>query len=114
MRLWVFGILVPVNAAAIFFVAAPQGVWVAALAIGGMLPNLGVMIVERGFSRTMAWSHLLMWPPLLGLIAWLLAQPDVAGGYRLFLQVLLVVDVVSVIFDMHDARRWLRGDRGLA
>ena len=109
-----FGFLVPVNAAAIFFVAAPLGVWVAVLAIGGLLPNLGVMIVERGFSRTMAWTHLVMWPPLVAMIVWLLAQPDVAGGYRLFLLLLLVVDVVSLIFDMNDARRWVKGDKGLA
>jgi len=110
----VFGILVPVNAAAIFFVAAPLGVWVAVLAIGGLLPNLGVMIVERGFSRTMALAHLVMWPPLVTLIVWALAQDGLGGGYRLFLLLLLVVDVVSLIFDVHDARRWLRGDKGLA
>ena len=114
MQIWVFGILVPVNAAAIFFVFAPLGGWIALLAIGGMVPNLIVMALERGFSRTMALPHLVFWPPLVALILWLLGQGHVTGGYRAYLIVLLVADVISLIFDVNDVRRWVRGDKGLA
>lgn len=48
VQIWVFGILVPVNSAAIFFVFQPSGLWVALLAIGAMLPNIPIMLYERG------------------------------------------------------------------
>ncbi|HIP24179.1 MAG TPA: hypothetical protein EYG79_11390, partial [Rhodobacteraceae bacterium] len=61
VQIWVFGILVPVNSAAIFFVFQPSGLWVALLAIGAMLPNIPIMLYERGLSKMMAWPHLLPW-----------------------------------------------------
>ena len=41
---WVALILVPVNLAALLFLSAPQGTLVALLAVGGMAPNLLIMM----------------------------------------------------------------------
>ena len=113
VQLWVALILVPVNAASLAFVAQPGGAWLAAMAVGAMLCNGVLMLVERGFSRAMALPHVLIWTPMLGLVLWLLAQ-DIPAGYRAYLLILMAVDVISLILDVIDTRRWLSGDREVA
>jgi len=113
VQLWVAVILVPVNAAALGCLAQPCGACVAAMAVGAMLCNGVLMLVERGFSRAMALPHVLIWTPMLGLVVWLLAQ-DIPAGYRAYLLILLAVDAVSLGFDVIDTRRWLSGDRQIA
>jgi len=115
VQIWVALILVPVNMAAIFFVGAPAGWIVAALAVGGMMPNLALMLAQRGWSKAMALSHIVLWTPLVVIIAiWLLPDAIVQGGYRSFLWVLLVVNLISLAFDFVDSVKWWRGDRDIA
>ena len=115
VQVWVFAILVPVNSAAIFFLTQPLGWWVGVLAIGGMLPNLVMLGAMRGFSKGMALSHVVAWGPLVALvIPGLLALPDLAPAYRVFLWILLAVDLVSLGFDVVDTVKWFRGDRAVA
>ena len=113
VQLWVALILVPVNAASLFFVTQPAGAWLALMAVGAMLCNGVLMLVERGFSKVMALPHVLIWTPMLGLILWLLNQ-DIAESYRSYLIVLLAVDVISLTLDFIDTRKWLSGDRKIA
>ncbi|HAW47831.1 MAG TPA: hypothetical protein DCX34_11440 [Roseovarius sp.] len=113
VQLWVAVILVPINAASLTFVAHPSGVWVAAMAVGAMLLNGAIMLAEGGFSKLMALPHVAIWTPMLGLVAWLLAQ-DIAPAYRGYLLILLVIDTVSLVFDALDTRKWLSGDREVA
>mgnify|MGYP003571119267 FL=1 len=113
VQLWVAVILVPINAASLTFVAHPSGVWVAAMAVGAMLLNGAIMLAEGGFSKLMALPHVAIWTPMLGLVAWLLAQ-DIAPAYRGYLLILLVIDTVSLVFDVLDTRKWLSGDREVA
>ncbi len=113
VQAWVALILVPVNLASLLFLAEPQGTMVAALAVGGMAPNLLIMMRDHGFSRAMALPHLMFWIPLVGLIAIMLTgAPALPAGYRQFLLLLLVVDLISLAFDVADAWRWWNGDRG--
>ncbi len=112
VQIWVAGILVPVNMAALAGPGTPQGLWVAALAIGGMLPNVAIMLYERGLSKMMAFPHLLPWSAL---VLWLLlAMPDGGAVFRAYLWVLLAVDGLSLAFDYSDALKWIRGDRSIA
>ena len=113
VQLWVAVILMPINAASLTFVAHPSGVWVAAMAVGAMLLNGAIMLAEGGFSKLMALPHVAIWTPMLGLVAWLLAQ-DIAPAYRGYLLILLVIDTVSLVFDALDTRKWLSGDREVA
>ena len=115
VQIWVALILVPVNLMALCYVDEPQGAWVAALAVAGMAPNLVIMMRDHGFSRAMALSHLLFWIPLVILLTGLLTGgAELAGSYRQYLILLLVVDLVSLGFDCRDAWRWWNGDRGAA
>ncbi len=114
VQIWVGLILAPVNMAALFYVGAPGGWLVAALAIGGMLPNLVLMAVERGLSKAMALSHLVLWIPLVFVILNLRGAEGVAGGFASYLLLLLVVDLISLGFDIPDSIKWFRGDRDVA
>jgi len=112
VQIWVFGILVPVNSAALFFMFQPSGLWVAVLAIGAMLPNIPIMLYERGLSKMMAWPHLIPWSIL---VLWLLiAMPHGSTAYTSFLWLLLLIDAISLAFDIPDAIKWLKGDRAIA
>lgn len=114
VQVWVFGILVPVNIAAIFFIGHPGGIMVALLAIGGMTPNAFFLWIERGFSKVMALSHVVLWVPLVFLIVDLMRAGAVQGGFMTYLWILLAVDLFSLLFDFVDSLKWLRGDRDIA
>jgi len=116
VQIWVALILVPVNMAPLLFLGAPYAIWVTVLSVGGMMPNLPIMLADRGLSKRMALPHLVIWTPLVVLLVWLLSGP-VAGvddGYRAILVLLLVVDLISLGFDYPDALKWWRGDRAIA
>lgn len=114
VQLWVALVLVPVNAASLVFLGAPMGAWVAVMAVGAMLLNGMIMLVERGFSKMMALPHVLIWTPLVVLILWLLAKGDIAPGYARYLMVLLAVDLFSLALDYADTVKWLKGERHIA
>ena len=112
VQVWVFVVLMPVNLAALLVVGQPWGVVVAALAVGALVVNAAVMVRDRGFSLAMALPHVVLWIPLLAVIGYLLlAGDDVGGGYAAYLVLLLVVDAISLYFDVPDSRAWLKGER---
>jgi len=112
VQIWVVGILVPVNSTALFFIFQPSGIWVAILAIGAMLPNIPIILYERGLSKMMALPHLIPWSIL---VLWLLiAMPQGSVAYGVFLWILLVVNAISLAFDIPDALKWREGDRRVA
>jgi hypothetical protein len=59
----------------------------------------------------MALSHLVLWIPLLVIIA-----PKMGGGsgFAIYLSVLFAVDAISICFDLKDSWQWFKGDRGVA
>jgi len=114
VQIWVGLILVPINMASILYIFKPAGLLIAALAIGGMTPNLFIMIKERGLSKAMALPHLLIWTPLVVILLLNLDSPWVQGGYQTYIWLLLVVDLLSLAFDYPDAWKWWKGDRAIA
>lgn len=109
VQVWVAAILMPVNMISLFFLHEPMGIWIAVLAVGAMLPNLAIMLHERGFSRTMAVPHVGPW---LVLVGWLIfARPPAAGLYGAYLWVLLAIDGISLLFDIPESAAWFRERR---
>ena len=80
VQVWVFVVLMPVNLAALLVVGQPWGGVVAGLAVGALAVNGVVMVRDRGFSLAMALPHVVLWIPLLGVIAYLLLGHDDVGG----------------------------------
>lgn len=117
VRLWMVLWLVPVNLVSLGFwgqVDPVSGITVALLANLGMAFNLPIMMHDRGIGKAMALPHLLFWTPLVILIAVGLASDGGTSGYRSYLAVLIVTNLVSLAFDYKDAWAWWRGDRGIA
>ena len=108
---WVMVVLLPVNFAPLAFLDQP-GAWrVAALALGGIAPNIVIMFVKRGFPSSMAIPHLIFWLPLIAVLGWLINQGQGTDAWLTALWLLLVVDVISLGFDARDFRHWLRRNR---
>ena len=105
VRLWISAWLVPVNVATLFFIGERNGVAICLLAILGMAFNMPIMIKARGMTDLMALPHLILWTPLVLLVG-LTLFADISTGYRLFLIVLLVTDVISLAFDVRDFQSW--------
>lgn len=115
VQIWVAGILVPVNMAALAFLDRFEGQLAAVLGIGAMLANTGIMLVQRGFSKAMALPHILPWSALvLWIPGVLLAADGPDGALRSYLQLLLVINAISLVFDYPDTVKWFRGDRDIA
>lgn len=114
VQIWAAGILVPVNLASILFWPSPYGLLITLLAIGGMTPNLLIMVWERGLSKMMALPHLLIWLPLVMFLIFILTTHQISGDFRTYATVLLVVDLISLAFDIPAMVKWTRGDRAVA
>lgn len=110
VRIWVL-ILAAVNMATLIFLDQPMGVLIAALALGGMVISTIITIAHRGFSKLVSGGHVITWTPLVLLL--ILAFPDGTATYQTFLGVLLVVNSISLVFDINDLRLWFR-DRARA
>jgi len=111
VQIWVGMILVPVNMATIVLITEPGSYLIPVLAIGGMMPNAVLMFVERGFSKAIALSHVVLWTPLLILLAMDISAGSVFADY---LMVLFAVDLISICFDVKDSKDWFKGDRKIA
>jgi len=112
VQIWVALILVPVNMAPLFFINQPSGWLIAILAIIGIAPNTAIIIIEKGFSKLMAFPHLLPWSILIVIL--IFARPEGSEGYQIILWVLLIINSISLIFDFPDAYKWWKGDRKIA
>jgi len=109
VQVWVGLLLVPINMIAILFVDQPSGVWIAILAIGAMTLNMPVMLYDRGFSKLMAFPHLIPWTVL---VLWIVfARPVGSPAYDTYLWILLITNTISLGFDIPDAVNWWKGDR---
>lgn len=115
VQLWMSCWLVPMNLLPLaFWGQAANSNWIALLAIGGLLPNLPILLRERGFGKLMALSHLVFWTPLVFLIALTLLEGAADGWCQIMLIVLFVTNTVSLIFDLQDWIAWCRGERDVA
>ena len=112
VQIWMVFILIPTNMASLFFINEPLGGWVAFLANIGMALNLPIIIKERGMSKLMSFPHLVPWTAVVIMIPIIFS--DTTGTYSLYLQILFVVNVISLVFDYPDAWKWIKGDREIA
>jgi len=109
VKFWMMFILGPVNAASLLFLNEPSGGLIATLVLSGVALSVAPVFFIRGFSKALAPGHLVPWTILIGLIVF--ARPEGSAAYRTYLNVLLVVNGFSLVFDYVDTYRWLKGDR---
>ena len=73
--------------------------------------NLVPVVVNRGFSRVLAIPHLLFWLPLELILLTRILLADMGSAEWSLTMVVLVINGISLCFDVVDARRWWRGER---
>ncbi|MBH0059009.1 hypothetical protein I6F65_18875 [Pseudoalteromonas sp. SWXJZ94C] len=112
VKIWVGLWLAPINMLTLYFINNTSGLLITCLAYAGLLPNLFVMIYNRGFSRLMALPHLLPWTIMLGVIYSALPLSD--GIYSAFLWALFITNFVSLVFDYPDTYKWFKGQKEVA
>jgi len=116
VRLWIAGWLVPVNAASIFFIGTPIGLWTAISAGLVGVSNTWLALRLGGLSRALAFPHLVVWIPLCISIAARLTGPDGGSIGRteyIYGVVVLTTNIISIGFDLVDAYRWIAGERSV-
>ena len=115
VQVWVGLILVPVNVAPFFFLDTWSGKAAAAATIFVVLTNLPIMLWYAGMNAAMAIPHLIAWIPLeIALVLRLSGNAgtgEPAGPETALAWTLLIINGVSLAFDIPDTWRWLRGDR---
>ena len=110
-RIWV-GLLVVENfLAPIFFITIPEGQVVLGTGMAAVVIQL-VIFSRLGFVRLLGLSH----APWIWLVFWLWGRLEAAGlegalGY--WMGALIVVNSLSLVIDVVDLLRYLRGERAL-
>lgn len=113
VKLWMALILMPANFAALYFFREPNGIMIASLAVLGMAFNLVPILIQRGLGKAMSIPHLIFWFPLIIFIVFT-ALPVAGGPYQIYLIVLLLINTISLVFDVVDTVKWIKGDRSVA
>ena len=111
VQVWVAGILVPVNAAAFWFLESPAGWWAALAALLVLVSNYPIMLACQGMSRLMSLPHLIIWVPLQAFLLNRLTFDNPVSPELGLILALLVVNGVSLVFDAVDSWRWFAGER---
>jgi len=110
--IWVFFILVPANFSGIFLLQYEAGFWVTVLGSIGILVNLPILFMNGGMSKVLAIPHLIFWIPLhFILMDRLLSGTDVGDFEQAYIIIILVINTISLVFDLNDANEWRQGKR---
>ena len=105
VKIWMNLILGPVNLVTLAFLDQPNGTLIAILAIGGMILTVAIVIASGGFTKLASVGHIVLWTPLVYML--IFARPEGAFVYQTFLTVLLVINMLSLVFDFNDLRIWI-------
>jgi hypothetical protein len=113
VRVWLVFILLPANAAAFFMKGTPTGLRASRAAAFIAAVNGSVILIQRGWGKALAVPHLFAWVPLLVFAVRRVGQPDAPRSERVHAGILLVVNGISLVFDVADTGRWIKGERGV-
>ena len=70
-----------------------------------------VFLTSRfGFTRILGLGHIL-WIPLVGYLVLRLAHHPPTDPFGIWLRVVVVTDAISLVFDITDVIRYVKGDR---
>jgi len=115
VQIWMFLFLIPVNMSGLFLLNYESGFWVAILGASALAINTCVLFLNRGFSKVLAVPHLILWGPLqvILVLRYFTAQ-DLSPFEQNYILVVLVVNGISLVFDVFDTLEWKRGQRDVA
>lgn len=112
VQVWMALVLVPVNLLSFLVLEYQAAQMVALAAVLALGSNMLLLYRYEGFSRAMALPHLVFWGPLqILLVMRVLQTPAPDTGEVMFIGLVLLVNGISLIFDLLDTWRWWQGER---
>lgn len=113
VQAWIMVLLMPVNLAALFFPLSGVALWVTLSFVFILVTNCSLLWMQSRLSRVMGLPHLVVWIPLeVYLLVQLTSNPNLSAAEFTLAAVVAIVNAISIAFDLWDAYRWLKGDRG--
>lgn len=106
---WVMGLMVLNMLVPLVFYNRMEAQWVLAAFMAGGMTGL-ILVNLQGFTRLLGLMHI-FWIPLLIWLAMRLGQIPSDTIYGVWVRVLIAVNGLSVIIDVVDVVRYLRGER---
>ncbi len=114
VQVWVLAVLVPPNVAAVAFLDTPIGRWTAIAGLFVLVTNGTLLVGQARLSGLMGVPHLVVWIPLVIFVTGRLVAGQATGNELVLGVAVLVVNAISVAFDLNDTRKWVTGQRELA
>jgi len=112
---WMLVFLIPINMSGYFLLEYDTGWWVAALGGSAIILNMVLVLINGGFSKVLAIPHVVFWLPLeLILIVHWMNAPAMGSFEQTYLVIVLLINGISLGFDLYDTRQWWRGNRKIA
>ena len=109
---WVFLFLIPANLSGLFMLDYASGFWVSLLGAGAIAVNMVLLLINGGFSKVFAIPHLVLWIPLEIILAYrYFMVPGLDPFEETYILIVLVINAISIAFDINDTREWINGDR---
>jgi len=109
---WMLGFLIPANLSGLFLLDYVSGFWVALLGATAIAINAVIVFANGGFSKVLAIPHLVFWAPLQVILLYrYFTVPDMSNFEQNYILVVLIINGVSLVFDIFDTKEWLRGSR---
>lgn len=110
-----FLFLIPVNMSGLFLLDVVAGFWVAILGASALAINTCILFLNRGFSKVLAIPHLILWGPLQVILTIrYFTVPSLSEFEQSYILVVLIVNGISLVFDVYDTLEWKRGNRDVA
>lgn len=116
VMVWVLLVLIPVNTVSFAVLGTPSGQWAAIAWIFVIAANTGTLFYYGGITKSMSIPHLVAWVPLEIFLLTRLAGGEMETASAEFGYAILLVAIngISLVFDVYDSFRWLRGEREVA
>lgn len=115
LQAWVLLILMPLNGASLLLLDSFSGQATALALLLVLAVNLPLMWHHGGMNKDMSLAHLFIWIPLelglLGQLADIWGDDYLTASQWAFTVAVLMVNAVSLFFDIVDAWCWAHGDR---
>ncbi|MCP4314973.1 MAG: hypothetical protein GY789_02760 [Hyphomicrobiales bacterium] len=111
--IWMFVFLIPANLSGFFMLDTVSGIWIATLGGGALGVNTVLVLINGGLSRVLAAPHLILWLPLELILVYRAFAADMGPGETWLVLIVLIINGVSLGFDLVDTQRWYRGERAV-
>lgn len=111
VQLWL-PILFGTNMASLAFLDSDVGRKIAIAFAVVLAFNMPMMLIQRGLTRLLAFPHFIWIPLVVYLYGQLYgANPLPPGTVRTYATMVFAFNLCSLLFDVIDAAKWLRGER---